>query len=165
MLFRSVRSQPSSRSGLSPFELVTGRPMPGPHTPPRGPVLDHYDEVLLEYVQALTLASRSLFLQVTTPTTPAPEPTPLVSPGDWVWVKVHKRQSLQPRWEGPYKVLLATPFSVSLAGKTGARWHHLSATRKADDPNDRSLCATQRDLIQLHHGTATPDDAATGPSP
>ena len=160
----SIRSQPSSRSGLSPFELVTGRPMPGPHTPPRGPVLDHYDEVLLEYVQALTLASRRLFLQVTS-TTPAPEPAPLVAPGDWVWVKIHKKQSLQPRWEGPYKVLLATPFSVSLAGKSGARWHHLSATRKADDPNDRSLCATQRDLIQLHHGTTTRDKATTSPNP
>ena len=53
----------------------------------------------------------------TIPTSPAP----LVSPGDWVWVKIHKRQSLQPRWKGPYKVLLGTPFSASLAGKSGAR--------------------------------------------
>ena len=157
----SVRSHPSSRCGLSPFELVTGRPMPGPHSPPRGPVLDHYDEALLEYVQALTLASRALYTQVTSLPTPADPDPVLVNPGDWVWVRVHKRQCLQPRWEGPYKVLLATPFSVSLSGKSGARWHHLSTTRKADNPHDRTLATVQRDLARLHHEATT--DATGGP--
>ena len=42
----SVRSQPSSRTGYSPYELVTGRPMSGPHSPRIGPMTDHLDEVL-----------------------------------------------------------------------------------------------------------------------
>ena len=161
----SMRSHPSLRSGLSPFELVPGRPMPGPHATPRGPVQDHYDEVLLEYVQALTLASRALHSQVTSLPSPTASRAPLISPGDWVWVKIHKRQSLQPRREGPYKVLLATPFSVSLAGKSGACWHHLTTTRKADNPNDCSLAATQCDLTQRHHETTRPDDETTSPDP
>ena len=85
---------------------------------PRGPVEDQYDEMLLEYVQVLTLASRTLYSQVTALPPPSDPPASLTSRGDWVWVKRHKR--LEPRWEGPYKVLLATPFLVSFAGKSGA---------------------------------------------
>ena len=113
----SVRSQPSSRTGHSPYELVTGRPMSGPHSPPIGPMTDHLDKVLLEYVQALTLASRALFTQVTSPPPQVTQLARLTLPGDYLYVKVHKRKSLKPRWTGPYKVFLATPFSVSLLGK------------------------------------------------
>ena len=111
--------------------------------------------------RTLTLASRALYTQVTSLPNPADPDPVLVNPGDWVWVRVHKRQCLQPRWEGPYKVLLATPFSVSLSGRSGARWHHLSTTRKADNPHDRTLATVQRDLARLHHETTT--DATGSP--
>ena len=130
----SVRSQPSSCTGYSPYESVTGRPMSGPHSPPIGPMTDHLDEIL--YVQALTLAS--LFTQVTTLPLQVTQPAPLTLPGDYLYVMVLKRKSLRPRWTGPYKVLLATPFSVSLLGKYGAEWHPLKHTRKADDPTSRT---------------------------
>ena len=73
----SIRSQPNSRTGYSPYELVTGRPMSGPHSPPIGAMTDHLDEILLEYVQALTLASQALFTQVTTPPPQVTQSAPL----------------------------------------------------------------------------------------
>ena len=151
----SVRSQPSSRTGYSPYELVTGRPMSGPHSPPIGPMTDHLDEILLEYVQALTLASRALFTQVTAPPLQVTQPAPLTLPGDYLYVKVHKRKSLEPRWTGPYKVLLATPFSVSLLGKYGAEWHHLTHTRKADDHTSRTYDQVHADLLDIGHEEPT----------
>ncbi|KAK0152015.1 hypothetical protein N1851_006585 [Merluccius polli] len=51
-------SSPSSSTLLSPHELVTGRPMQGPYSPPsKGPPSDRFDEVMQEYLQALTQAS------------------------------------------------------------------------------------------------------------
>ena len=50
------------------------------------------------------------------------------------------------QWEGPYKVLLATPFSSSVEDRRGAQWHHLS--RAADTPG-RSWTETLTDLAAL----------------
>lgn len=147
----AIRSSPSSTTLLSPHELVTGRPMQGPHSPPsKGPPSDRFDEVMQEYLQALTQASYRLFSQITDPAQSKKEddPPPAVSPGEWIWVKKHHRKNLEDRWEGPYKVLLATPFSVSVADRRGAQWHHLSRCRKADTPG-RSWTETLTDLATL----------------
>ena len=31
-----------------------------------------------------------------------------MGPGDWVWVKRHQSKTLEPRWKGPYVVLITT---------------------------------------------------------
>ena len=49
-----------------------------------GPMTDHLDEILLEYVQALTLASRALFTQVTAPPPQVTQPALLTLPGDYL---------------------------------------------------------------------------------
>ena len=84
----------------------------------------------------------------------SPDPT-----GNYLYVKVHKRKSLEPRWTGPYKVLLATPFSVSLLGKNGAEWHHLTHTRKADDPTSRTYDQVHKDLLAIEHEGPTEQPA------
>ena len=147
----AIRSSPSNTTLLSPHELVTGRPMQGPYSPPsKGPPSDRFDEVMQEYLQALTQASLKLYSQITDQKPSDPEdPSPTsVTPGEWIWVKKHHRKTLEDRWEGPYKVLLATPFSVSVEDRRGAQWHHLSRCRKADTPG-RSWTETLTDLAAL----------------
>ena len=127
---------------------------------------DHLDEILLEYVQALTLASRALFTQVTTPPPQVTQPALLTLPGDCLYVKVHKRKALEPRWTGPYKVLLATPFSVSLLGKYGAEWHHLThLTRKAENHTSRTYNQVHADLLDIEHEEPTEQPAVQQESP
>ena len=120
---------------------------------------DHLDEILLEYVQALTLASRALFTQVTAPPPQVTQLALLTLPGDYLCVKVHKRNSLEPRWTDPDKVLLATPFSVSLLGKYGAEWHHLTHTRKAENHTSRTYDQIHADLLDLEHEEPTAQPA------
>ena len=120
---------------------------------------DHLDEILLEYVQALTLASRALFTQVTAPPPQVTQLALLTLPGDYLCVKVHKRNSLEPRWTDPDKVLLATPFSVSLLGKYGAEWHHLTHTRKAENHTSRTYDQVHADLLDLEHEEPTAQPA------
>ena len=101
----------------------------------------------------------SLFTQVTAPPPQVTKPALLTLPGDYVYVKVHKRNSLEPRWTGPYKVLLATPFSVSLLGKYGAEWHHLTHTRKAENHTSRTYDQVHADLLDIEHEEPTEQPA------
>ncbi|XP_063092941.1 uncharacterized protein LOC134473219 [Cavia porcellus] len=49
-------------------------------------------------------------------------PQASIEPGTSVLVRRHHRDSLEPRWEGPFTVVLSTPTSVKVAGKTA--WIH-----------------------------------------
>ncbi|KAK0146743.1 Gag-Pol polyprotein [Merluccius polli] len=133
----AVRAAPQARTGLSPFEIITGRPMPGPYTPVE-PLSDQLDDQLFRYCVALTQATRDLHFQVTT-TPERKEVSPAVQPGEWVWVKAAKRSFPEPRWKGPYQIRLATPYSAALDTPHGRKWHHLTRLRKADTPGTDSL--------------------------
>ena len=39
-------------------------------------------------------------------------------PGDQVWYKYRKHNSLAPHWKGPYIIVLTTPVAVKVAGVT-----------------------------------------------
>ncbi|KAM4619632.1 uncharacterized protein O3C94_021122 [Discoglossus pictus] len=57
-------------------------------------------------------------------------------PGDWVLVKKFVRKTpLEPRYEGPFQVLLITATSVKLEGKT--TWVHASHCKKVPPPDDQ----------------------------
>ncbi|KAJ1209093.1 hypothetical protein NDU88_004472 [Pleurodeles waltl] len=55
--------------------------------------------------------------------------------GDWVVIKKHVRKTcLEPRWKGPYQVILTTTTAVKYAGVPN--WIHASHTKKVTCPTD-----------------------------
>ncbi|XP_070279651.1 uncharacterized protein [Myotis yumanensis] len=61
----------------------------------------------------------------------SPIPTPhRHRPGDWVYVKRHHQETLEPRWKGPYTMVLTTPTALKVDGV--ATWIHHTHVRSAD---------------------------------
>ena len=56
-------------------------------------------------------------------------PSHNIGPGDWVWVKRHHTKALEPKWKGPYVVLLTTPTVVKVDGI--GPWVHCNHVRPA----------------------------------
>ncbi|XP_072865044.1 succinyl-CoA:glutarate CoA-transferase isoform X6 [Chlorocebus sabaeus] len=55
-------------------------------------------------------------------------------PGDWVLVKRHRQETLQPRWKGPLQVLLTTPTALKVEGITS--WIHYTHVKPVDPTSD-----------------------------
>lgn len=76
-----------------------------------------------EYLKAISHVARTVGLQVhkIKGETSSEQPTkdPGEEPGSWVFVKVHKAKWNEPRWCGPYEVLLGLCHSVKI--KKGPR--------------------------------------------
>ncbi|KAK1342250.1 hypothetical protein QTO34_015006 [Cnephaeus nilssonii] len=75
-------------------------------------------------------------------------------PGDWVFVKRHRRETLEPRWKGPYIVVLTTPTALKVVGI--ATWVHHTHVRPADPSAVQenyitrwSIDQDQRNLLKL----------------
>ena len=74
------------------------------------------------------------------------------SPGDLVWVKDWKWQTLSPTWKGPYAIVLTTPTAVKVAGITPWIYHtqlktaaeekgHLTSHTNPEEPlKTRLIC-------------------------
>ena len=120
-----LRAAPRSPTGLSPFELVYGRPL----TLQQLPTLS---SPLATYLPYLTLL-RQLLRQHAELAHPSPtdtySPHLSLSPGDQVYLKDIQAKDLQPRWKGPYTVLLSTYTAAKLLGHT--HWVHISQLKKA----------------------------------
>ena len=56
-------------------------------------------------------------------------PSHNIGPGDWVWVKRHQVKTLEPRWKGPYVVLLTTRTALKVDGI--GPWVHCNHVRCA----------------------------------
>ncbi|XP_041446043.1 protein NYNRIN-like [Xenopus laevis] len=129
----SVRYTPRGVNNLSPFEILFGcAPRLGCYFPQ---TLQLQFDVLNEYVCQLSNELSKVHGQVFSS---IPDPTSVegshsLVPGDWVLVKKFLRKSsLEPRFDGPFQVLLTTATSVKLDGKN--TWIHASHCKKSAPP-------------------------------
>lgn len=127
-LFRA-RNTPG-RFKLTPYEILWGSPPPvgeagGIHDP--DPPLS---QPLLTRLRALEIVRRQAWdLLKETYRTENPEIPHGFQVGDLVLVRRHRTGNLEPRWKGPYSVLLTTPTAIKVDGI--AAWIHASHAKKA----------------------------------
>lgn len=124
-----IRAMPKSKTGLSPYELLFGRPFPMFRPISNGQDIVIGDEDFKKYVRELqqslsSLQGSALFQQ----SLPADVPCHQVEPGDWVLIKEWKEEPLIPKWVGPFKVLLTTNTAVKVEGKDS--WIHHTWVKK-----------------------------------
>ncbi|KAK1334887.1 hypothetical protein QTO34_004458 [Cnephaeus nilssonii] len=155
-LFRA-RNTPNS-VGLTPFELLFGAPPPLAVDPWSDVSQLHAPQSLLARLKALEILQK----EVWAPLAEAYKPGELGVPhqfqvGDSVYVRRHRAASLEPRWKGPYIVLLTTPTAVRVDGVPA--WVHASHVKRApgDEQNDWTAEKTDNPLkLRILRRTPSP---------
>ncbi|KAG3264572.1 hypothetical protein H1C71_000890 [Ictidomys tridecemlineatus] len=130
-----ARNTPSvSLCNLTPYEVLYGTPPPIRDLTPTLRLNDSFHTPLLDRLKALEKTQRYLWKQLATSCQPGDEGTPhRYQVGDFVYVRRHQVSSLEPRWKGPYQVLLITPTAVKVDGITS--WIHASHLKPAPSPD------------------------------
>lgn len=111
------------KMGLPPFDIMYGIPPPIIPTLKPKVLAELDDHQFLFSLQMLQRTHEQVWpkLKALYETGPPPEPH-RYRPGDWVYVRRHQHQTLQPRWKGPYIVILTTPTALKVNGITP--WVH-----------------------------------------
>ncbi len=133
-----LRATPSKATGISPFELMTGRVMKLPIDPEIAPadlgplVVATQQSVLKQLRERLeVLHARAALKQqqsdLTNDTQFNPTSEVKFSEGDMVMVRIFVKQgAFTPRWHGPYEVKAICNSCVAITVKGKLRWYHMS---------------------------------------
>ncbi|XP_037055448.1 LOW QUALITY PROTEIN: uncharacterized protein LOC119086729 [Peromyscus leucopus] len=134
--------------GLTPFEIMYGAPPPIVNF--LHPDISSFatSPTLEAHLQALQLVQKTVWKpladayreQLNRPVVPHP-----FKIGDSVWVRRHQSRNLEPRWKGPYTVLLTTPTALKIDGI--AAWVYASHVKAAKEPNEAESTSTEH-LVQ-----------------
>ncbi|KAJ1099673.1 hypothetical protein NDU88_004772 [Pleurodeles waltl] len=146
LVLMSMRNTPNRKTGLSPHEILMGRAIRLQAVPVNA-LVNITDDMVLDYCKGLADVVRSFSHQVEATTLPPIQgPGHALKAGDWVVVKKHVRKScLEPRWKGPFQVILTTTTAVKCAGVPN--WIHASHTK-------RVTCPTEEEIEALKSSTA-----------
>ncbi|KAJ1093264.1 hypothetical protein NDU88_006369 [Pleurodeles waltl] len=138
LVLMSMRNTPDRKTGLSPHEILMGRAMRIPAVPANA-LLNITDDMVLDYCKGLADVVRSFSHQVEATTLPPIQgPGHALKAGDWVVIKKHVRKlCLEPRWKGPFQVILMTTTAVKCAGVPN--WIHASHTKRVLCPTDEEV--------------------------
>lgn len=125
----ALRSTPGSDHGLTPHEIVTGRAMRGVGEAEMDNDYGTSDEYV-EYFKLLTKISSDIYQQ--RPPSEDEEdpdgPAITLTPGDQVYIKRFTRKWNEPKFEGPFQVILTTEHAAKVLGREG--WIHKRDLRK-----------------------------------
>ncbi|CAK7294966.1 Gag-Pol polyprotein (Fragment) [Vulpes lagopus] len=134
VLFR-VRNTPAHH-GLTPYEILYGGP------PPVTDLLDSAIDPLAntpglqDRLKALQIIQRQIWKPLAAVYRPGDNPFQI---GDSENIRKHQSRTLEPRWKGPYTVLLTTPTALKVDGI--AAWVHASHVKRA--PSTSTADASQ----------------------
>ncbi|KAK1338204.1 LOW QUALITY PROTEIN: hypothetical protein QTO34_001318 [Cnephaeus nilssonii] len=154
-LFR-VRNTPGSLK-LTPFEILYGAHPPLMTLPHLPSPKSYFSQSLYTRLKALETVQRENRLAE------AYKPGDLQVPhqfqvGDSVYIRRHRAASLEPRWKGPYIVLLTTPTAVKVDGI--AAWIHASHVKPAPPPDPAWKVEKLDNPLKLRiHRVPAPADA------
>ncbi len=121
-----IRTRPRAKEGLSPFEILYGRP----YGIQRGMSTQAGDEIMTSYMVALGKQLNKIGKHVIgTRGRGLDEPVHDIQPGDDVYVKSLAEKTLEPQWEGPYQVLLTSFTAIKIREQNA--WIHHTRVKKA----------------------------------
>ncbi|KAK1346847.1 hypothetical protein QTO34_000707 [Cnephaeus nilssonii] len=125
-----VRNSPYTL-GFTPYEIMFGRPPPIIPNLKAESLAEFESQELFLSLRGLQRAHEDIWQHLRTTYENGPARTPHQhKPGDWVYVKRHRRETLEPRWKGPYVMVLTTPTALKVDGV--ATWVHYTHVRPAD---------------------------------
>ncbi|KAJ1082695.1 hypothetical protein NDU88_002860 [Pleurodeles waltl] len=138
LVLMSMRNTPDRKNGLSPHEILMGRAMRLPAVPANA-LVNITDDMVLDYCKGLADVVRSFSHQMEATTLPPIQGLGhTLKAGDWIVIKKHVRKScLEPRWKGPFQVILTTTTAVKCAGVPN--WIHTSHTKRVTCPTEEEI--------------------------
>ncbi len=129
----SMRASPNRSVGLSPHEIITGRPMQMPGVIDlRNADVHIASDALIAYCENLTKAVQSAKERIESCWQTPPEGGHTIIPGQWVMIKAFRNKPLEPKWYGPHQVMLITAAAVLCQGRK--TWTHVSHCKVVPPP-------------------------------
>ncbi len=129
----SMRASPNRSVGLSPHEIITGRPMQMPGVIDlRNADVHIASDALIAYCENLTKAVQSAKERVESCWQTPPEGGHRIIPGQRVMIKSFRNKPLEPKWYGPHQMMLITAAAVLCQGRK--TWTHVSHCKVVPPP-------------------------------